>query len=240
MIFEIPTNATGVAEWIGTLFYLVNPATSSFATLESVTDYTQNAFPLFLISIVLEWFFIAFFDKDQTLRPPVKDSKTVVINGVSYPPRRKTTWTLPRFNDMTTSLTAGVLQQLLNLLILKTIALDAYIYIHENHPIYQLDPTSVWTWVAGMLLVDLGYYWAHRMSHEMNIGWAAHIVHHSSEEYNLTTALRQSILQNYFSWAFYLPFAPFLPPATFLTHKHLNVSRPPPPVFVIFNQQPVA
>lgn len=53
--------------------------------------------------------------------------------------------------------------------------------------------------------------------------WAAHVVHHSSEQYNQTTALRQSVLQGYFSWVFYLPFAPFIPPQMFLVHKHFNL-----------------
>jgi sterol desaturase/sphingolipid hydroxylase (fatty acid hydroxylase superfamily) len=40
--------------------------------------------------------------------------------------------------------------------------------------------------------VDLGYYWFHRASHRINVVWAGHVVHHQSEEYNLSTALRQS------------------------------------------------
>jgi len=54
---------------------------------------------------------------------------------------------------------------------------------------------------------DLCYYWAHRMSHEINLFWAGHVVHHQSEEYNLSVALRQSWFQSIFTAPFYLPLA---------------------------------
>jgi hypothetical protein len=56
------------------------------------------------------------------------------------------------------------------------------------------------------------------MSHEVNAFWAAHVVHHQSEEFNLTVALRQGALQGWFSWVFYLPLAlAGIPPLVFLT-----------------------
>ncbi|MEO8453265.1 MAG: sterol desaturase family protein, partial [Gemmatimonadota bacterium] len=63
------------------------------------------------------------------------------------------------------------------------------------------------SWVAVFLLDDLIYYWVHRKSHEVNILWAGHVVHHSSEEYNLSVALRQSSLHGLLTWIFYLPLA---------------------------------
>jgi sterol desaturase/sphingolipid hydroxylase (fatty acid hydroxylase superfamily) len=54
---------------------------------------------------------------------------------------------------------------------------------------------------------DFCYYWLHRMGHERNILWAAHSVHHQSEDYNLSTALRQTSTGFLLSWIFYLPMA---------------------------------
>jgi len=54
-----------IAEWIGTLFYVVNPATSSFARIEDVPDYTLNAFPLFIITIAFEWILLYVFETDH-------------------------------------------------------------------------------------------------------------------------------------------------------------------------------
>ena len=72
-------------------------------------------------------------------------------------------------------------------------------------------------WVAAIVLflgVDCAYYWFHRIAHEYNAPWAGHVVHHSSEDYNLAVALRQGTFQGFFSWIFYLPlaFVGFPPP----------------------------
>ena len=55
------------------------------------------------------------------------------------------------------------------------------------------------------LVWDFLYYWFHRFSHEISILWAAHAVHHQSEDYNLSTALRQTSTGFLFGWIFYLP-----------------------------------
>jgi hypothetical protein len=57
------------------------------------------------------------------------------------------------------------------------------------------------------VLYDFCYYWVHRAGHEINLFWASHVIHHSSEDFNLATALRQSATGFYFKWAFYLPLA---------------------------------
>uniref|UniRef100_A0A8D1AAJ7 Alkylglycerol monooxygenase n=2 Tax=Sus scrofa TaxID=9823 RepID=A0A8D1AAJ7_PIG len=82
----------------------------------------------------------------------------------------------------------------------RSIELTSYIYIWENYSIISLPWDSPWTWYLTFLGVDFGYYWFHRMAHEVNILWAAHQTHHSSEGYNLSTALRQSVFQIYTSW----------------------------------------
>ncbi|NWI17153.1 ALKMO monooxygenase, partial [Crypturellus soui] len=58
---------------------------------------------------------------------------------------------------------------------------------------------------------------------EVNLLWAAHQIHHSSEDYNLFTALRQSLLQRYTSWIFNLPMALFIPPSVFAVHLQFNL-----------------
>ncbi|HEX8903815.1 MAG TPA: sterol desaturase family protein, partial [Longimicrobiaceae bacterium] len=79
-------------------------------------------------------------------------------------------------------------------------------------------------WTAVFLLVDLCYYWSHRLSHEINVLWAGHVVHHSSEEYNLAVALRQSSLHGLFTWVFYLPLAlAGIPPLMYVTSYALNL-----------------
>ena len=82
---------------------------------------------------------------------------------------------------------------------------------------------AAWAWVACYVGHDFLYYWFHRASHEVNVGWAAHVVHHQSEEYNLAVALRQGALQPAVSWVFYLPLAVLgFPPAMFLAVSSID------------------
>ncbi|CAG2058955.1 unnamed protein product, partial [Timema podura] len=73
----------------------------------------------------------------------------------------------------------------------------AYIFIYENFRLVELPWDSAWTWYLAVLGVDFCYYWLHRACHEVHILWAQHQVHHSSEEFNLTVGLRQSVLQGW-------------------------------------------
>jgi len=127
-----------------------------------------------------------------------------------------------RMNDAVTSLSNGIGSEVVGIF-MKAILLMAYIYIYDNLKFIDMG-TTWWSWGILFMGVDFFYYWFHRKSHEVNAFWAAHIVHHSSEEYNLTTALRQAWFQNSFSWVFYLPLA-FMgfSPAMFITIKAINL-----------------
>jgi alkylglycerol monooxygenase len=81
-----------------------------------------------------------------------------------------------------------------------------YQILFEHFAFFTLERTWLY-WLALFLLVDLAYYWAHRMSHEINLFWGGHVVHHQSEEYNLSVALRQSSFQVVWTFAFSLPIA---------------------------------
>lgn len=111
---------------------------------------------------------------------------------------------LYRFNDALTNINLGTGQQIVGLM-MKSVLFLGYLYLYENR-IFTFE-NSILTWVLLFLGVDFFYYWFHRMSHEINALWAAHIVHHQSEDYNLSVALRQSWFQGWFSWMFYLPLA---------------------------------
>ena len=124
-----------------------------------------------------------------------------------------------RLSDSISDLSLGILSQLTGLFItLMTYALFAW--VSANLSIQRFLPVPPWpsgspwssaagftSWAVVFLLVDLCYYWSHRLSHRVHILWAGHVVHHSSEEYNLTVALRQSSLHGLFTWAFYMPLA---------------------------------
>jgi alkylglycerol monooxygenase len=111
-----------------------------------------------------------------------------------------------RLNDSISDLSLGILSQLWGIF-LKGISLFAYFYLYENFRMATIPIESVFGWAACIVLWDFCYYWFHRVSHEVNLFWAGHVIHHTSEEYNLIVALRQSGIGGFISWIFYLPLA---------------------------------
>jgi alkylglycerol monooxygenase len=111
-----------------------------------------------------------------------------------------------RLNDAANSLSLGVLSQLSNLFTrLLRVGIYAIAFVHVS--LWQLPADAWWVWVAGIVAYDFCYYWNHRLGHESAIFWAAHVVHHQSQEFNLSTALRQTSTGALLSWLFYLPMA---------------------------------
>lgn len=110
-----------------------------------------------------------------------------------------------RLDDSLSNLSQGIGSQLVDLF-MKGALFWAYLYVFEYWRWFNI-PETWWTWVLLFVGVDFFYYWFHRYSHQINALWAAHVVHHQSEEYNLSVALRQSWFQSWFSWIFYLPLA---------------------------------
>ena len=127
---------------------------------------------------------------------------------------------LYRFNDALTNINLGIGSQVVGIMT-KGLLFLAYLYLYKNR-IFTFENTWI-TWFLLFLGVDFFYYWFHRASHEINALWAAHIVHHQSEDYNLSVALRQSWFQGWFSWVFYLPLAVVgFDPIMFATMASLN------------------
>jgi sterol desaturase/sphingolipid hydroxylase (fatty acid hydroxylase superfamily) len=127
-----------------------------------------------------------------------------------------------RLNDSVSDLSCGVLQQVAGVF-LKAALFAGYLWVHGSLRLFDVPIEAAWAWAACYLGHDFLYYWFHRFSHEVNAGWAAHVVHHQSEEYNLTVALRQGALQPAISWVFYLPLALVgFPPAMFLAVSSLD------------------
>jgi sterol desaturase/sphingolipid hydroxylase (fatty acid hydroxylase superfamily) len=92
--------------------------------------------------------------------------------------------------DTRTSLTMGLGNVTINV-VWKLVVVAIYAALYELTPL-RLEPHDAWVWVLLFLADDLAYYWFHRISHESRVFWASHVVHHSSEHYNLSTALRQT------------------------------------------------
>jgi sterol desaturase/sphingolipid hydroxylase (fatty acid hydroxylase superfamily) len=156
-------------------------------------DYIVLAIPVFLILIGLELLITRLLEKDYY-----------------------------RLADSLADLSCGMLQQLLEVLV-KTLLFAGYLFVWTRYRWMDVSETSILAWILCFLGVDFLYYWFHRLSHEVNAFWAAHVVHHQSEDYNLAVALRQGALQGWFSWAFYIPLALVgFPPLRFLATSSFN------------------
>jgi len=111
-----------------------------------------------------------------------------------------------RLNDTMADLTCGMGDQLINLVV-GGVTLAAYASIEISWGWLDWKASDPLAWCAGIVLVDLMYYAYHRFAHRVNFGWATHMVHHQSEEYNLAVALRQPWFAQFYAWLFYVPIA---------------------------------
>ncbi|AHH18654.1 putative fatty acid hydroxylase [Nocardia nova SH22a] len=92
--------------------------------------------------------------------------------------------------DTRTSLSMGF-GSLASSLIFKLATLVVFVFLWKYVALWHIPTGTWWSWVLLMVVIDLAWYCNHRFSHRVRIGWAAHQAHHSSEYFNLGTALRQ-------------------------------------------------
>lgn len=128
-----------------------------------------------------------------------------ILIGVELLAERITHRKLYRLPDAIANLSCGITSQLSGLF-LRIFAIGAYEILHHNFNLFTWQRNWLY-WLMLFLLADLAYYWAHRKSHEINLFWGGHVVHHQSEDYNLSVALRQSSFQVIWTFAFSLPLA---------------------------------
>lgn len=110
-----------------------------------------------------------------------------------------------RLNDAVTNINCGVTSQVTGAF-LKVLTIGLYSLIYAQFRVLTIE-NGVLTWILAFFAYDFCYYWAHRMSHQVNLFWGGHSVHHQSEEYNLSVALRQSSTQTIWTFFFYIPMA---------------------------------
>tara|TARA_Y200000002_G_scaffold5739_1_gene4938 strand:+ start:51 stop:1334 length:1284 start_codon:yes stop_codon:yes gene_type:complete len=128
-----------------------------------------------------------------------------------------------RLNDTFTSISLGLISRYIPLLGLG-IQGAAFAYVAQYYNLKLFSPSSLWVWVFAFFLYDFCYYWMHRLHHEVKVLWATHVVHHHGEEFNLSTALRQTSTGFLWKWIFYLPiFVVGIPPEVFVTVAGINL-----------------
>ena len=140
----------------------------------SAMNYVQLAIPYFILAIILESIY-GYLRKNQTYR----------------------------LNDTVNSLQMGMLSRLVGVL---RLGFSAVVFTHlvSLFGVQQWSADTWVHWVLAFIAYDCCYYWKHRFGHQWRIMWASHSAHHQSEEYNLSTALRQTGT-DYIGFVFYIP-----------------------------------
>jgi sterol desaturase/sphingolipid hydroxylase (fatty acid hydroxylase superfamily) len=110
------------------------------------------------------------------------------------------------FHATLDNLCLGALQRTL-VVIHPLFSFALYFYLYDYHRLFTFRAGSLTTTLSCLLIYDFLFYWAHRKSHEINLMWAAHVVHHQSEEFNLSVGFRQGPFQYTFYYFFFLPLA---------------------------------
>ncbi|MDQ8002534.1 MAG: sterol desaturase family protein, partial [Pseudomonadota bacterium] len=99
-----------------------------------------------------------------------------------------------RLADTVNSIGLGMLSQI-SAVLTGLLRIGIYTAVYASlalvpHEAAQTFWTTWYGWLLALVFYDFCYYWLHRMGHEVAVLWAAHVVHHQSQHYNLSTALR--------------------------------------------------
>ncbi|MEM9333980.1 MAG: sterol desaturase family protein [Pseudomonadota bacterium] len=118
---------------------------------------------------------------------------------------------LYRVNDAVNSLSTGVINVTTGYFT-KVVGFVIWGFVLQHLAIFSIpldafaiSPSGLAWWALAIIAWDFCYYWSHRFGHEISVFWAGHAVHHQSEDYNLSTALRQPSTGFLLNWVFYLP-----------------------------------
>jgi alkylglycerol monooxygenase len=116
-----------------------------------------------------------------------------------------------RLNDAINSISLGMLSEI-SKVFTRLLRVGIYGAVYTTLSLVPIEAArEFWMawygWLLALLFYDFCYYWLHRAGHESAVFWAAHVVHHQSQDYNLTTALRQTSSGALLGWIFYVPMA---------------------------------
>ncbi len=130
-----------------------------------------------------------------------------------------------RLNDAFTNISCGIIDQSTGVFA-KVVTVTAYALVYQFFvdKLPYTMPANWATYALCFIAADFAYYWSHRLSHQVNLFWTGHVVHHQSEDYNLSVALRQGAFQKMLMFWVYLPLAAIgFPPEWFVVSMGFNL-----------------
>ena len=140
----------------------------------------------------------------------------LLLMGIEYWVARKKGWKYFTFSNSITNLNVGIAERLLDTFTVG-IFYFVYDYLYRHFGIFNIR-SGVLLWITLLICTDFIWYWYHRLAHEVNILWGAHVVHHQSEDFNYTVSARITVFQAFARMMFWsvLPIAGF-PPAMIIS-----------------------
>jgi alkylglycerol monooxygenase len=123
------------------------------------------------------------------------------LMGLEYLVARKTGKNYFGFSSSVSNLNIGIAERLLDAFTVG-IFYFIYDYLHQHFAIFNIR-SGVLLWFLLLILTDFIWYWYHRLAHEVNLLWAAHVVHHQSEDFNYTVSARITVFQAFFRMCFW-------------------------------------
>jgi sterol desaturase/sphingolipid hydroxylase (fatty acid hydroxylase superfamily) len=108
--------------------------------------------------------------------------------------------------DTILNLSLGTINSIIKL-VTKGATVAFFYAIHQAFSLYEIPVNSGWGLLALFLLNDLTFYAYHRLSHESRLFWATHVTHHSSQIFNVSTALRGNFIHFFYRSVFWTPLA---------------------------------
>ena len=97
------------------------------------------------------------------------------------------------FNESIASLNVGIVERISDLLTTGSFFF-VFDWLYKNYAFFKIEP-SITSWIVLFLATDLIWYWYHRFGHKINLFWAAHVVHHQSDDFNYSAAARITVFQ---------------------------------------------
>lgn len=125
----------------------------------------------------------------------------IALIGVEYWVSQRSSRPVHRFADSVTNLSVGVAERLFDLYTAGAF-FAVYDFIQKHYGLFDI-PANGYTFAVLFLATDLVWYWYHRLTHEINLFWGVHVVHHQSEEFNYTVSTRITVFQAILRGAFW-------------------------------------
>jgi hypothetical protein len=218
------------------LFYLVRPSEMALDETDAMPMFIlHNGIPMFLLFIMVEFLITRSIVSVRRHRGK-HEATTVRAHNATAPEgasastnddaaaksseslTRQRSWAdgaecfFFQIKDLLSCIGVGAGQQVFQFLLnafgmISEIAVYSFVYHYFRVHTVDVKAHPTFAFVALLLLKDLAYYWQHRMLHEYHVLWASHRVHHSGEEYNLATALRQGAIQRMLGTPYAIPIA---------------------------------